>query len=47
MSTRTAQMTHAHPQGVKRPHSDDLDNAQRLTKRFHLLKLGMAFNRAP
>ena len=33
-------MTYA-PHGEKRPHEDDVDNTQRLTKRFHLLDLGI------
>ena len=40
MATQTQQVSHARSHGVKRPHDDDLDNAQRLAKRFHLLNIG-------
>ena len=40
MTMQMQEMSSDAPRGVKRPHNDDLGNAQRLAKRFHLLNLG-------
>jgi hypothetical protein len=37
----TQSSTEVKPKGIKRPPTDDLENDQRLAKRFNLLNLGM------